>query len=377
VNLRAAAGTDSAIVAVIPYGTQVRAERATVEGSDGAAWRSVMYDGANGFVLDSLLSATDPADGPTAGTLPPPSGNGPEWTLTAVGDIMLSRTVLRRIMFYDDYRHPYRATADRLRAADLTVANLELPLSDNQQPSSDPHTFTFVAPTAAADGLRWAGIDAVSLANNHTTNFGTGPLMDTIRALDEYGIESFGAGANREAAYSAEIIEVNGLKVALLGYDAVIFWRWSNPDAPGIATAVEDAVRESVQAASAEADVVIPFFHWGVEYTSIPNSFQRAMARTAINAGADLVLGAHPHWVQQVERYNGRLIVYSMGNFVFDQMWSRETRQGVIANFTFRGDTVVGTRWTPVLIFDFNQPAVATGADYYAVLNRMGVENGP
>jgi len=98
------------------------------------------------------------------------------------------------------------------------------------------------------------------------------------------------------------------------------------------------------------------------------------MARVAIDAGADLVLGSHPHWVQQVEVYKGKLIVYSMGNFVFDQMWSQETRQGVIVKFTFQGKNLVSAKFLPVLIEDYNQPVPATGYDYRAVLDRMGVE---
>jgi hypothetical protein len=99
-----------------------------------------------------------------------------------------------------------------------------------------------------------------------------------------------------------------------------------------------------------------------------------AAALAAIDAGADLVLGAHPHWVQRVGSYKGKLIIYSMGNFVFDQMWSPETRQGVIVKLTFQGNKVVSTHYIPTVIDDYNQPRPATGSDYQAVLDRMGVQ---
>jgi poly-gamma-glutamate synthesis protein (capsule biosynthesis protein) len=123
------------------------------------------------------------------------------------------------------------------------------------------------------------------------------------------------------------------------------------------------------------ADVVIPYFHWGAEYVSVPNQRQRSLAYAAIDAGADLVLGAHPHWVQETERYQGVPIFYSLGNFVFDQMWSTETRQGVIATFAFAGSRVTDVQFTPVVIEDYNRPRIAAGADHEAVLRRMGVSD--
>ncbi|MDQ3855031.1 MAG: CapA family protein [Chloroflexota bacterium] len=368
----------------MPYGRAVQAW-APAPGLDGRRWRKVAYGGRSGYALASLLSSQEPAARPRPTAIPvasdpPESGRSAAvakgtWTLTAVGDIMLSREVLRKMQSYGDYRHPFLHTAGLLRSADLTVANLELPLSDNVLPAADPHTMTFVAPTKAAEGIRWAGIDGVSLANNHTTNFGTGPLLDTIQALDRYGLGHFGGGRDYESAHAAEIFEVNGIRVALLGFDAIVNWGWTNPGAPGLAAAREDAVRRAIAKARTQADVVIPFFHWGVEYTAYPSGFQTWMAHIAVDAGADLVLGAHPHWVERVETYKGKTIVYSLGNFVFDQMWSRETRQGVIATFTFQGNKVTGIKWTPTLIYDFNQPRVATGYDYSAVLERMGVTN--
>ncbi len=211
VNVRAEPTTKSPVVLRLPYAASVRGIPAPVTNVGGESWHEVRHEGEKGYVLSSLLRVQKPGPPPTplptATATPRPAsvaapnpkphtaGGGDTWTLTAVGDIMLGRSVLDKMHAYGDYTHPYHQTAEILRAADLTVANLELPLSDNVAPPADPHTMTLVAPTEAATGLRWAGIDAVSLANNHTTNFGTSPMLDTMVALDRYGIGHFGAGA--------------------------------------------------------------------------------------------------------------------------------------------------------------------------------------
>ncbi len=380
VNLRSGPGTDSRIILTMPYGAKVRVLSAPVRDGEGSDWYRVTYQGRAGYALGSLLSRKDPVPGVgyiTSGSGTPEPRHAPAykgtWTLTAVGDIMLGRTVYRKMAAYGDFRHPFLRTASILRSSDLTVANLEGGISDNIPQPSDPHTFSFISPTKALTGLRYAGIDGVSLANNHSMNFGQPGLMDTMRALDEYHIAYFGAGANMQRAYAPVILKVHGLRVAFLGFDAISAWQWADPNAPGTATAWKQQVAAAIHNARRQADVVIPFFHWGVEYTAVPNSFQVEMAHWAIDNGADLVLGAHPHWVQSVERYHGRLIVYSLGNFVFDQMWSQETRQGVIVTLTFRGTKLVGVRYIPVLDYDYNQPRVATGYDRVAVLRRLGV----
>lgn len=383
VNLRARTTTDADIVRTIPYGARVRAA-GPIEGADGEEWYAVTYRSSRGYVRGDLLTRQRPEPAPSVAPEPPArtiaGSGGPrrpgEWTLTAVGDIMMSRSVLRKIDDYGSYTHPFERTADMLRAADITVANLEGQLSDTTPPSEDPHTFSFVTPTKAAGALKWAGIDAVSLANNHTLDFGTQTLADTMEGLERYDIGYFGAGNDLDGAYVPAIYEVGGQRVALLGFTDLSNAGYPDPSLPTPAPAVSpERVAEAVRAASARADVVIPYFHWGSEYVAVPDGRQRALAYAAVDAGADLVLGAHPHWVQTTERYKDTLIVYSMGNFVFDQEWSRETKQGVIATFAFDGAEVTDVEYTPILIEDYNQPRPATGADYTAVLDRMGVSS--
>ncbi len=372
-NLREQPAIDSPILISVPYGARVRARAIESEGADGAAWYEVAYQGRMGYVHGTLLSRNRPPARPTP-TASPTTPGPPHWTLTAAGDIMLGRVVLAKMETYGSYRHPFVETARLLRGADLTVANLECQVSDNVTPSRDPSSFSFVSPTAALDGVRWAGIDAVSLANNHTLDYGTGALKDTMRALEEFGIGHFGAGEDREGAYEPRILTVKGLRVALLGLTDLSNTGYPHQSLPTPAPAHSpERVAGAVRAAGERADVVIAYFHWGAEYVAVPDERQRSLAYAAVDAGADLVLGAHPHWVQTTERYKGTPIVYSLGNFVFDQMWSRETRRGVVAAFTFAGARVVGTEHTPVLIWDDNQPRIATGYDRAVVLERLGL----
>lgn len=382
-NLRTSPSTKSNVVLTIPHGARIVTDGVKVRAADGSLWYRVTFDGKSGYAYAPLLSSrVSPVPRKTTvyPTARPTTLHGSKhnttWTLTSVGDIMLGRSVLSEMQHYGDYRHPFLYTVKELRSSDLTVANLELPISDNVAAPSNPYTMSFVAPSQVLDGLKWAGIDGVSLANNHTMSFGQQPLVDTTHALNRYGIKHFGGGANIQSAYAPAIFNVRGLRVAFLGFDDIYRWQWSNPGAPGIATAWKQQVHDAIVSAQKRADVVIAFFHWGVEYTAVPTETQIALAHLAIDSGANLVLGSHPHWVQPVERYRGRWIIYSMGNFVFDQMWSAETRQGVIVKFTFRGSQVIGVRYLPTVIYDYNQPRLATGYDRQAVLRRMQV-NGP
>lgn len=402
VNLRQGTSTTTAIILTVPYGARVVAGVEPVAGSDGAAWFETVYDGKRGYVLATLLSSRKPEPQPTATPTPPPTatpiplptatptqvptatptqqpvigGDGVTWTLTAVGDIMLSRTVLRRMEEYGSYRHPFMDTADALRAADFTVANLEGQVSDQVAPSNNPETMSFVSPAAVLDGVRWAGIDAVSLANNHALDFGPDALADTMDALEESGLGYFGAGSTRQNSLQASVYTIGGQRVAFLGFTDLSNVGFPHASLPTTTPAYSPAqVAGAVRAADEIADVVIPYFHWGVEYVSVPNQRQQSLAYAAIDAGADLVLGAHPHWVQETEQYRGIPIMYSLGNFVFDQMWSTETRQGVIATFTFTGAQVTDVQFTPVVIEDYNRPRIATGADREAVFHRVGVSD--
>ena len=191
-------------------------------------------------------------------------------------------------------------------------------------------SFDLKAPPQAAQALALAGFDLVSQANNHAMDFGYAGLTDTQKYLGQYGIATVGAGANAAAAQTPVIITRNGLRMAFLAYVDVPPEKsgfdphtWAaTASSPGVAWADPEQIRADVQAARQKADVVIVLLHSGIEITDVINNIsanQRLDAQTAIDAGAALVIGSHPHVLQQIEPYHGGLIAYSLGNFVFDQ----------------------------------------------------------
>ncbi len=305
--------------------------------------------------------------------LPPEPLPQPNFTsLTVVGDVIFGRTVHRIMVQRKDWQAPFRAVADELSWADLTIANLECALTRRYAPPEDPRTLRFLSFPEAIAGLQLAGIDAVSLANNHSMDFGWQALQDTKDALAQVGIVSFGAGANVESALEPAILCAGTVTVALLGFDGISTeWYGATNHSPGTAPLRPELVQKAISAAANRAAIVIPYFHWGVEYTLVPTTFQRQIARLAIDSGATLVVGSHPHWVQGVEWYRDRPIFYSLGNFVFDQEWSRETKQGLILHLWFRNSDLVRYDLVPVLIEDYHRPRIATPEEATVILRRV------
>lgn len=294
--------------------------------------------------------------------------------LKFVGDIIFGRYVQVAMEQRNDFASPFRAIADELHKADLTIGDLECSLSDSfpQPERTEPHTFRFKTGTVTVEGLKLADIDILSRANNHSFNFGPVGMEDTSRTLDEAGIKHFGIGQNLEEARRPVIATVGDLSFAFLGYDGISDdFDGATAGSPGTSPLIEEYVREDIQRAAADGHIVIPFFHWGTEYVALPNEEQRRFAHLAIDAGAAIVIGSHPHWVQAVETYRGKPIIYSLGNFVFDQAWSRETMEGVIADVWFEGDKVKGIDLIPILIIEEHRPVLLDNDNAYHVLERI------
>jgi hypothetical protein len=244
---------------------------------------------------------------------------------------------------------------DLLTGADVAIANLENPAPDAFR-FHDSGT-VFSADPAYLAGLAKAGIDFVSLGNNHIRDAGARGILDTIENLDAVGIAHSGAGANLAAARTPALIEARGTTVAILGYDTIAGGYFAGPDRAGSAPLTADNVHADVAAArAAGADLVIVFPHWGTEYDPTPFAGQRKLAETAIDAGADMVIGNHAHWAAGIETYRGKPIWYALGNFVFDQSWSEPTMEGITLELTFDGARLVQVRMRPHLILDKAQP---------------------
>ncbi|TMC22772.1 MAG: CapA family protein, partial [Chloroflexi bacterium] len=296
----------------------------------------------------------------------------PTFDMAVAGDIILGRGVNNKMVEYNDYLYPFRKMRDELMSADWRVANLECTITDLVAPPVDPYTFTFITARRAVDGLAYAGIQTLSVANNHADNGGVEPFVDMLHTLHEHNITTCGGGNNLPEARQPAIQTVKGTRVALLGYNEIPpGGPYADVNSPGIAPVDLKTLPQDIAAARLRADLVIPFFHWGVEYTKDPTTTQQQAAHLAIDAGADMVLGSHPHWVQAIESYKGRLIIYCLGNFVFDQDWSRQTLEGCMLHLYWRGTTLASIRFVPYLIEDRCQPNIVSQAAAVDIFERM------
>lgn len=289
-------------------------------------------------------------------------GRGGTVTLDAMGDFMLARGVATQIQ-RNGPEFPFAKVADRLRGADVRFGNLEFALTDRGEQARKDYTFR--APPSSAQSLASARINIVDLANNHVLDYGGQGLLDTLAALSRSGVLETGAGADAERVHTPTIVQVNGLRIAWLAYvnvpdDSVTGFvarsLEAGPGHPGVAWGTTDAIRRDVAAAKQSADLVIVALHSGFEYASDPNSVQRDLAHAAIEAGASLVLGAHPHVLQGIEYYRGGVIAYSLGNFVFDLDESDVSHYGLpsvltmVLRVTLDAHGVTGLQIYPAII---------------------------
>ena len=257
------------------------------------------------------------------------------------------------------------------RDADLAVVNLEGPAVDDFTYHADGYVFTM--DPSLLQGLADAGIDAVTVANNHIGNAGPSGVVETLRHLDEVGLAHVGAGANLAAARAPAWFDVGGRRVALFGYDAIRPGYHATATRAGSAGLDSARYRADIAAArTAGADVIVVLPHWGVEYTAAPTATERSAARGLVAAGADLVLGSHSHWAGATEWIDGRPVFYSMGDLVFALRQSPETLEGLIVEATFAGSHLVQLRLHPTLILELVQPNLLDpGGDGAAVIERM------
>lgn len=356
--------------------------------------RALGWDGRSLFGEDRVTSLADwPLDAavtvpPGQTALVPPAAYDPAtaWTLVAGGDILLDRGVALAIegsdrgadfpfdggtveitsrcrdcsVFGWDLPRTRRtgndgAVRSLLTGADLAIANFENPAPDNYRFHASGTVFS--ANPADIAGLADAGIDFVSLGNNHIRDAGAAGIRQTIQHLDDAGIAHAGAGANLAAARQPAMLEAGGTTVAILSYDTIASSYWATADRAGSAPMTATNVRQDVAAArAAGADLVIVFPHWGTEYDPTPFAGQQKLAESAVDAGADIVIGNHAHWAAGMELYRGAPIWYALGNFVFDQTWSEPTMEGITLELTFDGRELVQVRMRPHLILDGAQP---------------------
>lgn len=293
--------------------------------------------------------------------------------LTAVGDVMLDRT-LGTYISQGNLTYPFAHVAGLFTAADVAIANLECALGDVGTPA--PKSYTFRAPPAAAQALAQAGIDIVSLANNHGMDYGPETLLQGIDLLNQAGVVPIGGGINETAARAPHIREVNGLRLAFLGYLRVPVevngfdnetWT-ATATAPGLAWGYPDVIRADVTAARAQADHVIVMLHSGYEYLASPSPDQMEAAEAAMEAGATLVIGHHAHILQGVAFKPTGVIVYGLGNFAFTIDGDPQT---AILNVWLDRDGVRQIEFVPAIIQIGGQPRLATPEEAAAIRQQI------
>jgi len=313
-------------------------------------------NGANGSPVAAVSPTPSPT--PTPAPTPPPLSlqsvfgqDKPDLStldpskirvLIATGDVIPAREVNYQVLLHHDFLYPWRRTADYLKTGDLLFINLETPLL-----KSCPTTrsgFKFCGDARSIVGFDYAGVNVANLANNHSTNYGVAGTSETIALLAKHGIGVSGNGLS-------EVRDIRGIKFGFIGFN-------------GVGEKIDRAaLKREIDLIRPKCDVLVVAFHWGKEYELIPTTAPglatdkpQEVGHLAIDLGADLVIGNHPHWVQPVEIYKDRLIAYAHGNFIFDQMWSQETREGVVGRYTFYGTQLIRVDYRPLVIDDYSQP---------------------
>ncbi len=319
---------------------------------------------SSGFAADGDAEAKPVTPEKLAVVQPSPD----DLQLIYAGDIMLDCLPGAAIARGID---PFHEFAEVLRGADAAIGNLECVVATGGEAVEKP--WVFRADPKVLPLLK-RHFDIVSLANNHTGDFGHAAFVEQLELLDKHQLAYFGGGRDCAQARRPYLLKVKGMRVALLGYNEFKPRSFeAGPDSPGVAWSVDEQVVADIRAARTrhQADLVIPYMHWGWEYEPA-NDRQKHLARLMIDAGADMVIGAHPHVTQEIEYYQGKLIVYSLGNFVFDGFdegpsrigWLlrlRMNQQGLVA-----WDTVVAQmddQGIPHLVRDVKSPSGLAGSE--------------
>lgn len=280
--------------------------------------------------------------------------------IAVTGELIPARCSNYALELVGDDGAMFDGVREIVTGADVAVAPLETSLTDRSAPTPCVESVVLQGRAAIAGAIAEAGFDVVVPIGNHVTDCwdgcdGRAALLDTLSNLEEVGVATAGAGANDEEAHTPAIVQVTTdggrvVRFAILGFDTIAPWNAATPDAAGVAPAEPTRVAERVAAATRLADHVVVAFNWGVEYTADPTPAQIELAEVATLAGAELVVGNHPHWVQAVDAQPTGVVAYALGNFVFDQSWSVPTTQGAILEAAFAGGRIVGYRLRPVVI---------------------------
>jgi poly-gamma-glutamate capsule biosynthesis protein CapA/YwtB (metallophosphatase superfamily) len=284
-------------------------------------------------------------------------------TVIFVGDIMLSRSVGDLMASSSDWIWPFRAVAPVTSTYDLAFANLETTVS--VRGAKNGCGFCFRSDPRVIQGLVHAGFDVLSVANNHIWDYGPQAFVDTLDAVASAGMSPVGGGRTETDARAGIVRTIRGTRIGYLAYTDILPASAAvGPTKPGVTLWEMEHMQEDIRQLRSRADIVIMSFHTGDEYHLEHNAKQEQIYHAAIDAGVDLVIGTHPHVVQEVEQYKNGWIAYSLGNFVFDQNFSAETMRGMALTVQ-----VLNNRITTV-----DPLAVAISRQYQPEIVRMHAE---
>jgi len=306
--------------------------------------------------------------------------------LVAVGDVNIG-----------GIKNPFAKTAHILKEGDITFCNLEGPYFDGRgsiitwTPTWQPAPSNPGGPRSGVKGLEYmkdVGFDVVQAANNHSLDWGPDALVATLNNLEEYGIKYCGAGRNLAEARKPVILERDGIRFAFLSYSSI--YKWGNPasphrpglvsiriepfyEAPHVNKEEMEAMVDDIKSAKKNADVVIIADHWGMSAGYTIDVVQKAIGHTAIDAGADLVIGTHPHVPQGIEIYKEKIILYSVPNFVFDG-WQGGF-SSILVNATISKDGVRSAFFHPIVSDEINRPEVpAPGSEKFDEICKLMIK---
>lgn len=303
----------------------------------------------------------------------------PTMKMIAVGDIMLGRSVGKRLEKSDSgYSTAFSDVSGLLGQGDIVFANLEAPMTDSIHSLSRDKKIILKSSPKSSEALKKAGFNLVSLANNHMLDYYSEGMFDTMALLEKGGILHSGAGKNLEEARKPAIIEKNGIRLGLLSYtDMVQYIYAGNPslkyaadtDKAGVTPRIYEYIREDIAGIRAQVDLVAISLHWGVEESFTVTPEQVEFAHKLLDEGADIILGHHPHQFQGIEIYKGKPILYSLGNFIFDQN-DPENMETFIVGMEYEGTELKSLEATPVRIIDKCRAVVQTEAEAAKMMER-------
>ena len=276
----------------------------------------------------------------------------PGITVSLAGDVFLARGMEDKISKYGmDY--PYEKVRKIFLDSDISFANLECPLTDAGKPSIKKKIYVFREDGQNAFALKRAGLDVLSLANNHSMDYGSQGLTDTMNYLKKAGVLYAGAGTNKEEAHKPLFISKSGITVGFLSYSEFPPEGYIHfDDKPDVAFLDKESLSNEIKAAKAMCDWLIVSFHWGKEFSKSSSEAQKSIAHQAVDSGADFIAGHHPHVLQEVEEYKNKMIFYSLGNLTFDKTSPEGVDRSAIASITLSKKRMLGCRMIPIQITD-------------------------